>query len=55
MVLYNFFLVIKVINTDKLNKLIHQAIEYYEIFYLDKLNKVEPIIHTCRYNTTQEY
>lgn len=44
--LYNFFLLIRVINTDRLNKWIHQAIEYYEISYWDKLNKVEPIIHS---------
>lgn len=47
-VLYNFFLLIRVINTDRLNKWIHQAIEYYEISYWDKLNKVEPIICTRR-------
>lgn len=44
---YNFFILIGVINTDKLNKWIHQAIEYDEISYWDKLNKVEPIILTC--------
>lgn len=36
---YNFFILIGVINTDKLNKWIHQAIEYYEISYWDKLTK----------------
>lgn len=30
---YNFFILIRVINTDNLNKLIHQTIECYEIFH----------------------
>lgn len=28
---YNFFILIRVINTDKLNKLIHQTIDCYEL------------------------
>lgn len=52
---YNFFILISIINTDKLNKLIHQTIECYEITHWDKLNKVEPIILTFRSKTTCEY
>lgn len=52
---YNFFILISVINTDKLNKLIHQTIQCYEISHWDKLNKVEPIILTFWSKTTHEY
>lgn len=55
MVLSNSFLLIREINTDRLNKWIHQAIEYYEISYWDKLNKVEPVVRIRWRNTTQEY
>lgn len=52
---YTFFILIRVINTDKLNKLIYQTIQCYEISHWDKLNKVEPIILTFWSKTIHKY